>query len=110
MDDDLLEYCRLRPSDTGLRVDMFLDDCGAYKRNNHPLQVYMQNDYGNVAEVLPIEVDSSTYNTLPPPNIGISFDDYQKVLEFIGKNKNLIKQLADSRISHLNFIMAMQHV
>ena len=110
MQDDLLEYCRLRPSDTGLGVDIFLDDGGAYKRNIHPLLVYMQNDYGNVAEVLPIEVEASCHITLPPPNIGISFDDYQKVLEFIGKNKNLIKQLADGQIGHVNFIMAMQHV
>lgn len=110
MQDNLIEYCRLRPSDTGLNVDVFLDDGGAYKRNNHPLQVYMQNDYGNVANVLPIEVEASSLNTLSPPNIGISLDDYQEVLGFISKNKDLIKQFADGQIDHLSFFKLMQHV
>ena len=89
-------------------MDIFLDDGGAYKRNNHPLLVYMQNDYGNVAEVLPIEVEASSQNNLPNTPMGISFADYQKILEFISINKNLIKQLADSRISHLYFFRTMQ--
>ena len=110
MCDDLLEYCRLRPSDTGLNVDVFLDDGGSYNRNNHPLQVYVQNDYGNVANVLPIEVEASSLNTLSPQNIGISLDDYQEVLGFISKNKDLIKQLADGQIDHLSFFKLMQHV
>ena len=109
MYDDLLEYCRLRPSDTGLGVAVFLDDGGAYKRNHHPLQVYMQNDYGNVANVLPIEVETNT-NAIPATNIGISLDDYQKVLEFISKNKDLIKQLADGQIGHLDFLRSIQRI
>lgn len=110
MHDGLLEFCRLRPSDTGLSVEIFLDDGGAYKRNNHPLQVYVQNDYGNVANVLPIEVDASSLNTLSPPNIGISLDDYQEVLGFISKNKDLIKQLADGQVDHLDFYRTMHRV
>ena len=101
MHDVLLEFCRLRPSDTGLSVEIFLDDGGAYKRNNHPLQVYVQNDYGNVANVLPIEVEASSHNTILPTNMGISSADHQKVLEFISKNKDLIKQLADGQVDHL---------
>lgn len=110
MQDDLLEYCRLKSSDTGVSVDIFLDDGGAYKRNNHPLLVYMQNDYGNVANVLPVDVEGSSQNTLPQTNIGISFADYQKVLEFISKNKDLIEQLADGKISHLDFFKTLQRV
>lgn len=110
MHDDLLEFCRLRPSDTGLSVEIFLDDGGAYKRNNHPLRVYMQNGYGNVASVLPIDVETSRPNTLPTPNIGISPADYQKVLEFISKNKDLIKQLADGQVDHLDFYRTMHRV
>lgn len=110
MQDDLLEYCRLRPSDTGLGVNIFLDDGGAYQRNNHPLQVYMQNDYGDVSNVLPIDVEESSPNTLPPTNVAISFADYQKVLEFIRKNKDQIKQLADGKIEHLDFLRSIQRI
>lgn len=70
----------------------------------------MQNDYGNVANMLPIEVEASRYNTLPPPGLGISCDDYQEVLEFIGKNKDLIKQLVDSLVDHLDFYRTMHRV
>lgn len=110
MCDDLLEYCRLRSSDTGLGVDIFLDDGGAYQRNNHPLQIYMQNDYGDVSNVLPIDVEESSPNTLPPTNLAISFTDYQKVLEFIRKNKDQIKQLADGQVDHLDFFRLMHRL
>lgn len=106
---DLVEYCRLRPSDTGLSVDIFLDDGGAYKRNKNPLLAYMQNDYGDVAKVLPIDVESANRITSAPPNLGILFTDYQKVLEFVSKNKELIRQLADGQIEHLDFYGLMQH-
>lgn len=109
MPDNLIEYCRLRPSDTGLGVSVFLDDGGAYQRNKHSLLVYMLNYYGNVANVLPIEVETNT-NAIPATNIGISLDDYQKVLEFISKNKDLIKQLADGQIGHLDFLRSIQRI
>ena len=34
---DLMEYMWLRPKDTGLGVDIFIDDGGAYIRHDEPL-------------------------------------------------------------------------
>lgn len=105
INDDLIEYCRLRPADTGLSVDIFIDDGGAYLRNNHPLCVYMQNDYNNTMNVLPIDIEESNQLILNTPgNIGISLTDYQKVLKYVNQNKALIKQLADGEINHMDYI------
>ena len=105
MNDDLIEYCRLRPSDTGLNVEIFLDDGGAYKRNGHPLWVYMQNNYNDISDVIPIELDSVNQVMLGiPKNIGINTNDYQNVLKYIKQNKELIEQLANWQIGHLDYI------
>lgn len=105
MNDDLIEYWRMKPPKTGLNVEIFLDDGEAYKRNGHPLWVYMQNDYNNFTNVIPIEVDSVNQVMLGvPKNIGINMGDYQQVLKYINLNKELIKQLADCDIDHLEYI------
>lgn len=63
-DDELMEYARLRKSNTGLDVDVFVDDGGAYKRYGHPLWVYVRNGYSNDDPVFPIVVSKGL------PNLG----------------------------------------
>lgn len=101
--DNLFEYFRLRPSDTGLNVNIFIDDSAAYRRNGHPLWVYTQNDYNDISNVIAIDVESSNQIVLSPKNIGVSFADYQKVLKYINQNRELIIRLADGVIDHLEY-------
>lgn len=103
MKDNLFEYFRMRPSDTGLNVDIFIDDSEAYKRNGHPLWVYMQNDYNDISNVIPIDVETSNQIVLYPKNVGISLTDYQQVLKYISQNRELIIKLTDKTIDHLEY-------
>lgn len=102
--DDLIEYCRMRPTQTGLNVEIFLDDGEAYKRNQHQMWVYMQNDYGCISNVYPVIVDQVEQTAFDPEHIRISQTDFQQVLEYITGNKRLIEQLADLKIGHLDYI------
>lgn len=103
MTDKLFEYHRVRSSDTGLNVDIFIDDGEAYKRNGHPLWVCMQNCYNDISDVIPIEVGVSCQVVSTPPNLGISLTDYQRVLRYVSQNRELIIQLADGIIGHLEY-------
>ena len=45
--DELMEYARLGKEYTGLDMDIFVDDGGAYKRYGHQLWIYVRNGYTN---------------------------------------------------------------
>ncbi len=102
MEDDLIEYCRLRPEKTGLNVEIFLDDGEAYKRNGHPLWVYIQNNYNDITDVIPIEVE--TLSVISDKKVNIDINDYENVLKYIKKNKELIKGLTDNSVKHLEYV------
>ena len=44
-DEELMEYTWLRKDNTGIDIDIFVDDGGSYKRYGHPLWVYVRNGY-----------------------------------------------------------------
>lgn len=102
MEDDLIEYCRFRPEKTGLNVEIFLDDGEAYKRNGHPLWVYMQNNYNDISDVIPIEVETLT--VISDKKVNIDINDYENVLKYIKQNKELIKGLTDNSVKHLEYV------
>lgn len=97
-DDELMEYARLRKSNTGLDVDVFVDDGGAYKRYGHPLWVYVRNGYSNDDPVFPIVV--SKRPSKPRKKLNIRKIDLKAVLIFISQNASLLEMFANEEIEH----------
>lgn len=100
-DDELMEYARLRNEDTGVGVDVFVDDGGAYKRYNHPLWVYVRNGYRATDPFFHIEVSENP--SAPNIEYNISEANVQAVLQFIRQNASLLKAFADEQIGHNEF-------
>lgn len=104
-DDELMEYARLRKNNTGLNMDIFVDDGGAYKRYGHPLWVYVRNGYSNTDTVFPIIVSKkpSLPQNFSQKKLNIKKIDLKAVLIFISQNAALLKMFANEEIEHEDF-------
>ena len=101
---DLMEYMWMHPKGTGLNVDVFVDDGGAYIRHNEPLLLWVRNGYDkSVGEFIPVSVSLEPQilnDTIP---IRIAEIDIQAVSKFIVSKLNLLQALADRKISQIDF-------
>lgn len=105
--DDIAEYMWLEKTQTGLNVDIFVDDGGAYKRHKHPLALLVRNSYtGNNFDTIPVSVSSVPHIMLRPGQyeVNISSADIKDVYRFILKNLKLLTKLAKREIKQIDFL------
>ena len=56
--DELMEYMWLKPKETGLNVDIFVDDGGSYRLHRHKLILFVRNGYNKTDEdFIPISIE-----------------------------------------------------
>ena len=102
--DELMEYAWLKPKFSGLNVDVFVDDGGAYLRHEHPLWVYFRNGYSKSDNVLPISVDAINPRVLVAQyDLNISAEDFASIVRFVKINAELLVAFVDRRLSHMEF-------
>jgi len=106
--DILEEMAGLRKSDSGLPVNLWLDNMSSYTRAGHWKRIKVQGDYGN--KVNPKNMFSMTISEDPqilPPDaihkIKLPAKDIEKVRQFVINNHKLLSKLADQEISFLQF-------
>lgn len=104
-EDELMEYAKQGKDVTGLNVDIYVDDGGAYIRNGYPLRIYVPNGYGNTNEFFHIDVS----NTPNPPSVHCELDedDMNAILCFIEINADILRMFANEEISHVDFLKSM---
>ena len=101
--DELMEYSLLKPKFSGLNVDLYIDDGGAYIRHEHPLWVYFRNGYSKNDNVLPVSIDNNPQILVSNYNLNISKFDLDSIKEFIRQNANLLVSFANDELSHIEF-------
>lgn len=102
--DELMEYMWLRPSDTGLRLDVFVDDGGSYLRNNHPLLVFIRNGYAKSDnEFIPMSVEDKPRVLDDDMDFYVSYNDIFEVQDFIQNNRELLIKLANNEMKQFDF-------
>ena len=99
--DKLYEYMRLDKEQTGLNNEILVDDCKSYKRDNHPLLIFVHN-VGK--EYVPISVARRPKILDKDIQLKISHEDIEKIKKFVSINVNLIKDFANEKISVANFV------
>jgi hypothetical protein len=111
--DELEEMAGLRKSDSGLPVNLWLDDSHAYVRGKHAKRVKVQGDYGN--NVNAGNMFSMTISKEDPqipekhlPKVKLPTKDINAVKTFIKNNADLLDKLADEKISFATFIRQMR--
>lgn len=107
--EEILEYLWLRPSITKLRVDLFVDDGGSYKRHGHRLFVLARNGYDkSVSEFIPFEVSQNARILDSKISYHISYDDIFAIQDFIVMNAKVLRMLANREIGHELFMHSIK--
>lgn len=107
-EDELMEYSLIKPKFSGLNVDIYVDDGGAYIRHEHPLWVYFRNGYSKTDNVLPISVENNPKILVNDYKLNISKTDFDSIRYFVQSNINLLFSFADGKISHEVFFRSMK--
>lgn len=97
------EFLPLRPKETGVPVEILLDDGSSYQRHEHPLFAYFKNGYNREDDYLPISVSYNPQIMAANPKLKISNEDFMKVKAFIRINKVGIENLATEKIRGREF-------
>ena len=109
--DELMEYMWLKPDRTGLRVDIFVDDCGSYERYGHPLLLWARNGYGReVSEFIPFLVSDRPVILNSGIDCQISDDDVAAIQGFIQRNLEILVELPSDQISQIDFVESVKSI
>ena len=107
--DELMEYMWLKPDRTGLKVDIFVDDCGSYERYGHPLLLWARNGYGReVSEFIPFLVSEKPVILNSGIDCQISDDDVAAIQGFIRRNLEILVKLPSDLISQPDFVESVK--
>lgn len=107
--DELMEYMWLKPDRTGLKVDIFVDDCGSYERYGHPLLLWVRNGYGReVSEFIPFLISGQPVILNSGIDSRISEEDVVAILGFIQRNLEILVKLPADLISQTDFVESVK--
>lgn len=86
-------------------MSIFVDDGGSYIRHNHCLLLFARNGYERSdCEFIPFRVSESPVILDDVIELKISDDDVLKVRDFVVSNLKKLKDLADRKISQMEFV------
>lgn len=102
-EDEIMEYSLLKPKFSGLNVDLYIDDGGAYIRHEHPLWLYFRNGYTKNDNVLPISINETPEVLVDNYKLCISKNDFESIISFIKLNVELLISFANDEIGHKDF-------
>ena len=106
---ELMEYALVKPKFSGLNVELFADDGGAYIRHEYPLWIYFRNGYSKSDNVLPISIDATAPRVLVNEyKLNISDDDFNSIIDFVRQHASLLTDFANRKLSHIIFFHSIQ--
>jgi hypothetical protein len=107
------EMAGLRKPDSGLPVNLWLDETGAYRKGGHWKRIKFQGDYGN--EINRNNLFSMTISDDPkimPPSaeskIKLTAKDIEQIKTFVKNNADSLSKLADQKITFIQFYKQMK--
>lgn len=107
--EEINEFLWLRPSRTGLNVDIFVDDGGSFKTHNHSLLLFARNGYDNsVSEFIPFSVSKHPKILDESIDYNISYNDIFAIQDFIVYNLKSLINLAYETINHTTFVQSIK--
>jgi hypothetical protein len=111
--DELEEMAGLKKPDSGLPVNLWLDDSHAYIRGRHAKRIKFQGDYGNNTNAgnmfsMMISQDNPQVPAKQLPKLKLPAKDIDAIKTFVRNNADLLDKLADEKITFANFIRQMR--
>jgi hypothetical protein len=108
--DALFEMACLRKNKTGLPVNIYVDDSGAWKESGHANRIKFQRDRGDrpiTRDMIPMSIEDNPQILVPHPDMDLSAADVNAVKRFVVENKELLEKLGDTEIDIEDFIREM---
>lgn len=105
--EELLAYLWLKPNMTGINADIFVDDCGAFKMDNHPLLLFVKNGSSNNGYI-PVTISDNPKIIDSSIKITLSSEIIDSIFKFIIENKKLLIAFANERVGTLDFVKAIR--
>lgn len=103
--DELMEYMWLRPRYTGLNVDLFVDDGGSYVRHKHIPLLFARNGYNkDCQKFIPFALSKNPIILDTRIDYAITYNEIFAIQDFIITNLSSLLQLANSKLSHSDFV------
>jgi hypothetical protein len=111
--DELEEMAGLKKPDSGLPVNLWLDDSGAYIRGRHAKRIKFQGDYGNKTNAgnmfsMTISRDDPQIPVKQLPKLRLPAKDIDLIKIFVKNNADLLDKLSDEKITFAMFIRQMK--
>jgi hypothetical protein len=111
--DALDEMSTLKKIDSGLPVNIWVDDTGAYIRGGHAKRIKFQGDYGNKTNAgnlfsMIISKDDPQIPVKQLPKLRLPAKDIDMIKTFVKNNADLLDKLADEKITFAMFIRQMK--
>jgi hypothetical protein len=111
--DELEEMSTLKKADTGLPVNIWVDDTGAYIRGRHAKRIKFQGDYGNKTNAgnlfsMILSKDDPQIPAKQIPRLRLSTKDVDAVKTFVKNNADLLDKLSDEKITFTTFLRQMK--
>jgi len=100
--EEMWQYERISPKESGLSVDIFVDDDASYQSHNHPQWIYFRNSYNSEScDYVPILISKEPEIPLQNHRLNISLDDLRKIKQYIVQNYHALLQMADRETERL---------
>ena len=109
-DMELAEYLYLSPEQTGLGVDVFIDDREGCAERLHPLWMYFRNNYTHAYNFLPVSVEENPKLMLEDVRLDIVSADMNLVIEFVKLNRKILEDLAVGNIQNVDVLKLVKRV
>lgn len=107
--DELSEYMWLKPNVTGLDVDIFVDDGGAFLRHGHELLLFARNGYNKgFNEYIPFSITTKPKVLDDEMDFNITYDSIFLIQDFIQYNLQTLIKLANDMISQEGFVKSIR--
>jgi hypothetical protein len=102
----ITEMAALRKADSGLPANLYLDDTGSWARSGHWKRIKFQPDKSDrpvTTNMVPMSIGDDPQILVKGMKIQLSAQDIEQIKAFVRNNKDLLLQLADAKISILEF-------
>jgi hypothetical protein len=102
----ITEMATLRKKDSGLPVNLYLDDIGSWSKSGHWKRIKFQPDTGDrpvTVNMIPMSIEDNPQILLKNAKISLNAKQVEEIKTFVRNNKVLLLQLADAKISILEF-------
>ena len=102
----LEEMSILFKRDSGLPVNLWLDDSGTWKKAGHWKRIKFQSTHGNKTisrEMIPMSINDDPQILVNNPKMELSQSEINLIRQFVIDNKDLLNKLSDQEISIFDF-------